>query len=57
MTFLTDTRANSLPIYRKLQKAIRKYLKKVNIAGLELCNKPWNGKNWSPNEPNNLLFT
>lgn len=57
MTSLADMRANSLPIYRELQKAIRKHLEEGNIAGLELCDKPWNGKNWSPKEPDNLLFT
>ena len=50
-------RAKSLPIYRELRKAIRNHLEKGNIAGLELCNKPWIGKNWLPKEPDNLSFT
>lgn len=57
ITFLADMRANSLPIYCKLQKAIQKCLDEGNIAGLELYDKPWNGKNWSPKEPDNFLFT
>lgn len=57
MTSLADMRAKSLPIYRELRKAIRKHLEEGNITGLELCDKPWNGKNWSPKEPDNLLFT
>lgn len=47
-TSLTDIRAKSLPIYRELRKAIQKNLEEGNIAGLELCDKSWNGKNWLP---------
>ena len=57
ITSLADIRAKSLPIYRKLRKAIRKHLEEGNIAGLELCDKPWNGKNWLPKKPDNLSFT
>lgn len=54
---LADIRSKSLPIYRELQKAIQKHLEERNIAGLELCDKPWNGKNWLLKEPDNLSFT
>lgn len=57
ITSLTDIRAKSLLIYRELQKAIRKHLEGGNIAGLELCDKSWNGKNWLLKEPDNLSFT
>lgn len=43
--------------YRELRKAIQNHREKGNIAGLELCDKPWNGKNWRPKEPDNLSFT
>ena len=54
---MADIQTKSLPIYRELQKAIQKYLEDGNIAGLELCNKPWNGKSWLPEESDNLTFT
>ncbi len=57
MTSLADIRTNSLPTYCELLKAIRKHLEERNIAGLELCDKLWNGKNWLPKEPDNLTST
>lgn len=45
ITSFANMQTNCLPIYCELQKAIQKYLEEGNIAGLELCDKPWNGKN------------
>lgn len=57
MTSLADIQTNSLAIYCELCKAIQKHLEEGNIAGLELCDKPWNEKNWLSKESDNLTFT
>ena len=50
MISLSDIWKHSLPIYQKLRQAIQIHLEKGNKAFLELCDKPWNGRDWIPKE-------
>lgn len=50
LTSLSNIWKHSLPIYQKLCQAILIHLEEGYKAGLELCDKSWNGWDWKPKE-------